>query len=112
MEKKKILGFIPVSDKTYERWQFTKLRIKSKAGPAAIGATFGAIWCGYVMSIINSNQIGKLRKDHEDLQEQVNHNASCSIFDRHRIEDLERQNNLLMEKALTATEGKKDEADQ
>lgn len=81
-------------------------QLRGKAG-RAIGwvICWGTVLSGWIalgMSIKNEH-------DGERLQQQVNHNAHCSIYDRSRIESLEKDRNLLMNKAMDITEGKTEE---
>lgn len=68
------------------------------AGGMLIGGYFGAIK--------NGSDIQKINKRLDRNIEIVDNNAACSKYDRRRIDDLERQTNLLMEKAMAITEGK------
>lgn len=105
MANKKILWIIPVSEETFAKWQQTKRKARSLAVPLVIGGTIGAAWGGYGQSLKNSIDIKRLGDCHNSLSDVVNNNANCSIADRRRIEELERQNAVLMREALERTEG-------
>lgn len=81
-------------------------KVAALAGPVFTGLTIAAAWLGYKGALANAKEINRLGKCHDGLCDIVTHNANCSRHDRGRIEDLERQNAILMEKALMATEGK------
>ena len=92
-----------MKDSTKAKIRQTWGKVMGAVVPFFVGATIGAEWCGYVGAIVNDKNIDRLQK-------QVNHNATCSQFDRSRIEKLEADNDLLMKKALNVTEGKEESA--
>ena len=92
-----------MKDTTKAWWRQKWEHVKEFAIPFFCGATIGAAWFGYGNSIRNSWNIDK-------LQNQVDHNVGCSISDRRRIEELEKNRDLLMKKALNVTEGKEESA--
>ena len=107
MPKKKILFFIPVEDETYVKWQIKKSRIAEALIPFSIGATIGATWFAYCQSIKNAIHIDKVEKRAAYC---IDNHADCIKEDRKRIEELERQNNLLLEKAFRNTLGEEEKS--
>ena len=67
-----------------------------------VGVTIGGALRGYT----NERKIDELQKRYETTVAVVNNNADCQQYDRERLNELERQTNLLFEKALKKTEGK------
>ena len=70
--------------------------------PLFLGATAGAAWCGWKASF----KVAKVERELERTKKVVDNNARCQMYDRETLLDLERQQNLLMEKAFNITEGK------
>ena len=94
----------------------TKAKIKVKWGkvkkfisdywfPIFGGATVGAAWGGYRMGFANAKSISKVSERLEATVEVVENNARCQQYDRDQLHELQRQQALLMEKALKETEG-------
>ena len=105
----------------------TKIKLKEKLhrfvqedlGFIAIGTVAGLGVFGYFGAIANNYRIKKAEKNLANLTAAMNqhaeainfnadvleNNARCGMQDRSRIEALERQQNLLMEKALRETKG-------
>ena len=81
------------------KWGKAKRFVKDHAGTIFLGATSAAAWSGW-------SRANKLQKEVNDLGDVVNNNARCARYDRQRIEHLQEQNMLLMERALKMTEGK------
>ena len=73
--------------------------------PLFLGATATAAWCGWKASF----KVNRLERELERTQKVVDNNARCQRYDRETLLDLERQQNLLLEKAFNITEGKADE---
>ena len=78
----------------------------------AIGTTISAAWLGCCETIHNSSEIKKIYRlidQHahagNNLLEVVNNNVDAAEEDRKRIEELEKENRILMEKALRETNG-------
>lgn len=107
MSKKKILFFIPVSDETYAKWQIKKAKIAAFAVPASIGATIGAAWYGYCQSIGNSIKIDKVEKRTAYC---IDNHAECIREVQDHLKELERQNNLLLEKAFRDSVGEEEKS--
>lgn len=70
--------------------------------PLFLCATTGAAWCGLKASF----KANRLERELERTQKVVDNNARCQRYDRETLLDLERQQNLLLEKAFNMTEGK------
>lgn len=88
-----------------------KIKIKLKrVGEELVGylpwIAGGMLIGGYIGAIKNSNDIQKINNRLSNDEDIIDNNARASKYDRGRIEVLERQNNLLMEKALSITEGR------
>ena len=95
----------------------TKLRVfweKTKGAliPIGIGSGIGMIIGGYFGAIFNAKSIEQLEQRTDMIENVVNHNADAQannlkiqIEDHDKLEELIRQNNLLMEKALQETKG-------
>ena len=66
----------------------------------------GMLIGGYLGAIKNGSDIQKIDKRLDNMAMVVDHNADIQEKDRDRLDDLERRSNLLMERALTITEGK------
>ena len=79
---------------------------KPYLGAIAIGGTIGAAWGGYMGAFSNDARLKRMEKQMRGLVEVVNNNADCQVADQKRLNNLERQNNLLFEEALKRTEGK------
>ena len=77
---------------------------------AFVGGTIAAAWEGLVISSRNEKEIDKLKDKVDENEEVMYHNARCSKADRNRLNELTRQTNLLMEKAMNVTEGKEEAA--
>lgn len=94
--------------------QETKDRLRFKARRAKEVVAEGLPWLiplfgilGYLGAIKNHNDICRLEGEIKEAGNIINNNAQCQMDDRSRLNDLERQNNLLMERALLFTgEGK------
>lgn len=91
----------------------TKARLKMEAGkigrfvkrwavPALVGATGAAAWSGHKRSV-------QLEKRMNRAEYVIDNNADVQIFQGKLISELQRQQNVLLEKALVETEGKKAE---
>lgn len=94
-------------------WIKIKKVTRDWAPAVGIGGGLGMLIGGYFGAIKNHSDIQKLEKRHEHLVGTVNQHADAgnALVDRvneekQRIEELQRQNALLMEKALHLTEGK------
>lgn len=85
------------------KWEMRKARLTSWAKETLpwlfAGATVGAAWGGYLMGISACNRTA-------DHSEAIGELARNQIEDRERMLELERQQNLLFERALKETEGK------
>lgn len=90
--------------------------IREWAPPIAIGLAGGMLIGGYVGTIDNSIQIGKINKRLDTHAKVINGNADAlegrtNYLKTHqeelekKVEELQRQNNLLLEKALRETNG-------
>ena len=114
MAKKKILFFIPVEDETYVKWQITKNKIAGALIPFSIGATIGAAWLGYAESIKNAGDIAKLKKATSQIEAKAKYciNDHAEHIDKlhDHVMELERQNNLLLEKAFRDTLGEEEKS--
>lgn len=106
MPKKKILFFIPVEDETYIKWQIAKRKIADVTIPFSIGATIGATWFAYCQSIKNAIHIDKVEKRAAYC---IDNHAECIKEVQDHVKELERQNNLLLEKAFRDTLGEEEE---
>jgi TolA-binding protein len=100
-------------------WISFKQSVYEYAPSIAIGSGLGMLIGGYFGTIANSHQIGKMNKRLDTHEKVINHNAD--VVQQHasvgnamiartnkmqeEIEELQRQNNLLMEKALRETKG-------
>lgn len=98
-------------DKIQRKWMQAKQVVKEWAPWIGIGAILGCSVGGYVGAIDNSIEIGKINKKLKRHAEVIDHNADCldqrtnDLRDRNealeeQVAELQRQNNLLMEKAL------------
>ena len=87
-------------------WRKVKSAAKTVIVPLFIGGTIGAAWGGYAMGFAGIKAIVKTRDELNDLKDVVANNAHCQQNDRDKLLELERQQNLLFEKALRETEGK------
>ena len=72
--------------------------IKDWGLPIFGGLTIGAAWNGYVTS-------NRVDAEVRNLKKVVDNNAHCQMHDRETMLELERQQNLLFEKALKETAG-------
>lgn len=88
-------------------------KTKGLVVPLAVGGGIGMLFGGYFGAIINANNIEKLEERTDQIEATINHNVDVDNHniqiareDHAKLEELVRQNNLLMEKALQETEGK------
>ena len=93
-------------EKVKVKWGKVKTFVHDYWFPLFGGMTVGAAWGGYKMGFANAKQINKVSDRLEATVEVVENNARCQQYDRNRLEELQRQQNLLMERALKETEGK------
>lgn len=88
----------------------TKEKVSAKAkqlrGKAARAAGWIVCWGTVLSGWVALAKSIKNEHDGAQLQQQVNHNACCSQYDRTRIESLERDRDLLMKQAMDISEGK------
>ena len=87
-------------------------KVKGALVPIGIGSGIGMILGGYFGAIVNAKSIERLEQRTDRIENVVNHNADAQennlriqIEDHDKLEELIRQNNLLMEKALQETKG-------
>lgn len=106
MAKHRILGIIPVKESTWWKWQIAKQRASEIGIPMFIGATIGAAWCGYANMFRNEKQHRQIAGAIDDLAAASGDQLVCYRHQEARISELERQNALLLERALRETEGK------
>lgn len=90
-----------MKQETKLKWRMRYEKVKAEA-PVVI-ATFGVV--GYVVALVNNAKMKKTQKTLNEVIDVVNNNARCGRYDRSRIEALERQNSLLLERALAETKG-------
>ena len=76
--------------------------VKRWAIPALVGATGAAAWSGHKRSV-------QLEKRMNRAEYVIDNNADVQIYHGKVIAELQRQQNVLLEKALVETEGKKAE---
>ena len=98
-------------DKIQRKWMRAKQVVKEWAPWIGISVAGGCIVGGYVGAIDNSIEIGKINKRLNRHAEVIDHNADCldqrtnDLRDRsqaleEQVAELQKQNNLLMERAL------------
>ena len=105
-KKHRILGVIPVSEKTWWKWVKIKHKASDVGIPMFVGATMGAAWCSYTNMFRNVKEHRQIAGHINQLADAHNDNVTALNKQGERISELERQNALLMERALRETEGK------
>lgn len=88
------------------RWNKVKEFLREWGIPLGVGATVGAAWGSYFSVFSLDKRIRGIHAQQEEIIKIVENNADCQIADRQRMLELERQQNLLFERALKETEGK------
>lgn len=88
------------------KWERVKAFGKDWIFPIFVGGTIGAAWGSYFSVFGLDKRIRQMNEQQKELIRTVENNADCQITDRQRMLELERQQNLLFERALKETEGK------
>ena len=88
-------------------WGKFKRAVKAAALPMFVGGTVGAAWGGYIAAFRHNKDIAELKANLRGTNDVVTHNARVQQYDQQRLSELERQQNMLFERALKETEGEK-----
>lgn len=80
-------------------------KMKMAIGPAIVGVLTGTVLGGSLLAYENNRRIKKLETNLQDHCKWAN--GAVDVYNNFvdRFDELQRQNNLLMEKALKETEG-------
>lgn len=101
----KILG-IEVSDETAAKWKIRGRKVKDFIVPIGLGIMTAQGIFGWFVDINHDRRLKKLARNQDAIVNCVNQHAAAGNHLIERTDELERQNKILMEKAIRETEGK------
>lgn len=90
------------------RWRHAKQKIKNAAPWIVAGAGYIYGVTGIAKAHIDHREIKDIKRQVNIQGEVIDHNAVAGNLLRERVSNLERQNNVLLAKAMEVTEGKTD----